>query len=180
MNVTSVSEPLHSEKDRRRFCWSISAVSGTASPSASRAVMAVWFGVAASGGSTNSVLHLIALAREAKVPLTIDDFDEISRRTPLITDLMPSGKYAAADLDKAGGTQVVAKRMVEAGYLAPTAVTCTGRSIAEEAESAVPSVPETPANEINDGTRTNASSRDMGSRHRSRALPRASRRRENP
>jgi dihydroxy-acid dehydratase len=83
------------------------------------------------------VLHLIALAREAKVPLTIDDFDDISRRTPLITDLMPSGKYAAADLDKAGGTQVVAKRMVEAGYLTPSCVTCTGKTIAEEAESAV-------------------------------------------
>ncbi|HWV24472.1 MAG TPA: dihydroxy-acid dehydratase, partial [Thermomicrobiales bacterium] len=68
-------------------------------------------GVAASGGSTNSVLHLLALAREAKVPLTIDDFDAISRRTPLITDLFPSGKYAAADLDKAGGTQLVAKRL---------------------------------------------------------------------
>ena len=94
-------------------------------------------GVAASGGSTNSVLHLISLAREAKVPLTIDDFDEISRRTPLITDLMPSGKYAAADLDKAGGTLVVAKRMVDAGYLDPTCITCTGRTIAEEAESAV-------------------------------------------
>ncbi len=66
-------------------------------------------GVAASGGSTNSVLHLLALAREADVPLTIDDFDEISRRTPLICDLMPGGRYSAFDLDLgrryAGGCQ---------------------------------------------------------------------------
>jgi dihydroxy-acid dehydratase len=94
-------------------------------------------GVAASGGSTNSVLHLLALAREAGVPLTIDDFDEISRRTPLITDLMPSGKYAAADLDKAGGTHVVAKRMADAGYLKDSALTVTGRSLVAEAESAL-------------------------------------------
>jgi dihydroxy-acid dehydratase len=94
-------------------------------------------GVAASGGSTNSVLHLIALAREAGVPLTIDDFDQISRRTPLITDLMPSGKYAAADLDKAGGTHVVAKRMAEAGYLNDTALTVTGRTLMAEAENAL-------------------------------------------
>jgi dihydroxy-acid dehydratase len=93
-------------------------------------------GVAASGGSTNSVLHLIALAREAGVRLSIDDFDEISRRTPLITDLMPSGKYAAADLDKAGGTHIVAKRMADAGYLNPNAITVTGRTLVEEAASA--------------------------------------------
>ncbi len=74
-------------------------------------------GVSASGGSTNSVLHLLALAREAGVELSIDDFDVVSRRTPLIADLMPGGKYAAADLDKAGGTQLVAKRLVEGGYL---------------------------------------------------------------
>jgi dihydroxy-acid dehydratase len=94
-------------------------------------------GVAASGGSTNSVLHLLALAREAGVDLTIDDFDVISRRTPLITDLMPSGKYAAADLDKAGGIQLVAQRMVEAGYLDGSRPTPTGRTLAEEAALAV-------------------------------------------
>src|SRR5436853_2365353 len=74
-------------------------------------------GVAASGGSTNAVLHLLALARECNVPLTIDDFDEISRRTPLICDMMPGGRYAAADLDKAGGTPLVAQRMVSAGLV---------------------------------------------------------------
>jgi dihydroxy-acid dehydratase len=94
-------------------------------------------GVAASGGSTNSVLHLLALAREAGVDLTIDDFDVISRRTPLITDLMPSGKYAAADLDKAGGIQLVAQRMVEAGYLDGSRLTPTGRTLAEESALAV-------------------------------------------
>jgi dihydroxy-acid dehydratase len=94
-------------------------------------------GVSASGGSTNSVLHLLALAREAGVELSIDDFDVVSRRTPLIADLMPGGKYAAADLDKAGGTQLVAQRLAEAGYLHGNAITPTGRTLAEEAESAV-------------------------------------------
>ena len=61
------------------------------------------------------MLHLLALAREVGVPLTIDDFDEISRRTPLICDLMPGGRYAAADLDLAGGTPLVAQRLVDGG-----------------------------------------------------------------
>lgn len=94
-------------------------------------------GVSASGGSTNAVLHLLALAREAGVPLTIEDFDVISRRTPLITDLMPSGKYAAADLDTAGGTQIVARRLVEGGYLDGSQATPTGKTLAEESASAV-------------------------------------------
>jgi dihydroxy-acid dehydratase len=89
-------------------------------------------GVAASGGSTNAVLHLLALAREAGVSLTIEEFDEISRRTPLITDLMPSGKYAAADLDKAGGIQLVAQRLMNAGYLDGSRPTPSGRTLAEE------------------------------------------------
>jgi len=93
-------------------------------------------GVCATGGSTNSVLHLIALAREAGVALDIDDFDEISRRTPLIADMMPGGKYAAADLDKAGGIQLVAKRMVEGGLLHGDAITPTGRTLAEEVGTA--------------------------------------------
>jgi dihydroxy-acid dehydratase len=65
------------------------------------------------GGSTNSVLHLLALAREAGVPLTIDDFDRISRRTPIIADLRPGGTYVALDVDRAGGIALIAKRMVE-------------------------------------------------------------------
>ncbi|MDP9366018.1 MAG: dihydroxy-acid dehydratase [Chloroflexota bacterium] len=93
-------------------------------------------GVAASGGSTNSVLHLLALAREAGIPLTIDDFDNISRRTPLFCDLMPGGRYAAADLDRAGGTPLVAKRLVEAGLVHADQPTVTGRTFAEEAAAA--------------------------------------------
>lgn len=101
-------------------------------------------GVAASGGSTNSVLHLIALARETGIPLTIDDFDEISRRTPLFCDLMPGGKYSAFDLDLAGGTPVVAKRMVDAGLVHADAVTVTGKTFAEAAEVAK----ETPGQDV--------------------------------
>jgi dihydroxy-acid dehydratase len=101
-------------------------------------------GVAASGGSTNSVLHLIALAREAGVPLTIDDFDEISRRTPLFCDLMPGGRYAAFDLDLAGGTPVVAKRMVDAGLVHGDAMTVTGQTFAEAAANAK----ETPGQDV--------------------------------
>jgi len=101
-------------------------------------------GVAASGGSTNSVLHLLALAREANIPLTIDDFDEISRRTPLICDLMPGGRYAAFDLDLAGGTPVVAKRMAEANLVHGDAMTVTGQTFAEAAATAK----ETPGQDV--------------------------------
>jgi dihydroxy-acid dehydratase len=93
-------------------------------------------GVAASGGSTNSVLHLIALAREAGVPLTIDDFDEISRRTPLICDLMPGGRYAAFDLDLAGGTPIVARRLAQTGLVHNDAMTVTGKTFAQAAADA--------------------------------------------
>jgi dihydroxy-acid dehydratase len=101
-------------------------------------------GVASSGGSTNSVLHLIALAREAGIPLTIDDFDQISRRTPLYCDLMPGGRYAASDLDLAGGTPVVAKRMVDAGLVHEDAMTVTGDTFAEAAAKAK----ETPGQDV--------------------------------
>lgn len=94
-------------------------------------------GVAASGGSTNSVLHLLALAREADVELSIDDFDDISRRTPLIADLMPGGQYAAADLDAAGGIQLVAQRLIEANLLDGSLITPTGKTLAAEAALAV-------------------------------------------
>ncbi len=101
-------------------------------------------GVAASGGSTNSVLHLLALAREAGIPLTIDDFDAISRRTPLFCDLMPGGRYAAADLDTAGGTPLVAQRLVEAGLVHGEQKTVTGRTFADEAARAT----ETPGQDV--------------------------------
>jgi dihydroxy-acid dehydratase len=93
-------------------------------------------GVAASGGSTNAVLHLLALAREAGIPLTIDDFDEISRRTPLIASLKPGGRYVALDLDRAGGTPLLAKRLIEAGLMHGDQLTPTGRTIGEEAAQA--------------------------------------------
>src|SRR5436309_7220497 len=94
-------------------------------------------GVAASGGSTNAVLHLLALAREVDVPLTIDDFDRVSRRTPLWADLKPGGRFTAVDLGRAGGTGVVAKRLVAAGLVDGNASTPTGLGFAEEAGRAV-------------------------------------------
>jgi dihydroxy-acid dehydratase len=101
-------------------------------------------GVAATGGSTNAVLHLIAIAREAGVPLAIEDFDRISSRTPILVDLKPSGKFVAADVDKAGGIPVIAQRLVAGGYVDGSAVTCTGRTFAEEAAKAK----ETPGQEV--------------------------------
>jgi dihydroxy-acid dehydratase len=90
-------------------------------------------GVATTGGSTNAVLHLMAMAREAGVPLEIDDFDRISDRTPLLGDMRPGGRYAAADLDRAGGTRLVAQRLVQGGYADANAMTVTGRTFGEEA-----------------------------------------------
>jgi len=93
-------------------------------------------GVAATGGSTNAVLHLLAMAREAGVALAIDDFQDICRRTPVLVDLKPGGRFVAVDVDKAGGIGVIAQRLVEGGYVDGSAATCTGRSLAEEAADA--------------------------------------------
>jgi len=93
-------------------------------------------GVAASGGSTNAVLHLLAIANEAKLPLSIDDFDRISAKTPIIADLKPGGRFVATDLFAAGGTALIAKRMIEAGLLKPDALTVTGKTIGQEADAA--------------------------------------------
>jgi len=93
-------------------------------------------GVAATGGSTNAVLHLLAIAKEANISLSIDDFDRISSRTPILVDLKPGGRFVATDLYAAGGTPLVAKRMLEAGLLRGDAITVTGRTIAEEAAAA--------------------------------------------
>ena len=90
--------------------------------------------VAATGGSTNAVLHLLAIAREAGVELSIDDFDRISERTPLIADLKPGGRFVANDLYKAGGIQLVAKRLIDAGLIHGDAITVTGKTIAEAAQ----------------------------------------------
>lgn len=92
--------------------------------------------VAATGGSTNSVLHLLAIADEAGVELEIDDFDKISSITPLIADLKPGGRFVANDLYEAGGIQLVAKKLLEAGKLHPDPITVTGKSIGEEAQKA--------------------------------------------
>ena len=90
--------------------------------------------VAATGGSTNAVLHLLAIAREAGVELTINDFDRISERTPLIADLKPGGRFVASDLYKAGGIQLVAKRLVDAGLIHGDTITVTGKTISEAAQ----------------------------------------------
>jgi dihydroxy-acid dehydratase len=100
--------------------------------------------VAATGGSTNAVLHLIAIAREAGVTLRLEDFDRISARTPLLADLKPGGRFVAVDLHKAGGTRIVASRLKGAGALHADAMTVSGRTIGEEADAAV----ETPGQEV--------------------------------
>ena len=91
---------------------------------------------AASGGSTNLVLHLLAIAREAGVPLDIDDFDRVSERTPIIADLKPGGRYTAVDLDRAGGTRLFGKRLLDARLIDGSQLTVTGRSLAEELQHA--------------------------------------------
>jgi dihydroxy-acid dehydratase len=101
-------------------------------------------GVAATGGSTNSVLHLLAIAREAGIPLSIDDFDRISSATPILADLKPGGRYVATDLYAAGGTALVAKRMLEAGLLRGDCLTVSGRTLAQEASNAK----ETPGQQV--------------------------------
>ena len=93
--------------------------------------------VCASGGSTNGVLHLLAVAREAGVELTIDDFERISRRTPLLADLKPGGRFVATDLYRAGGVPLILNRLAEAGILHADELTVSGRTIGEEAASAV-------------------------------------------
>ena len=92
---------------------------------------------AATGGSTNSVLHLLAIAHEAGAQLTIEDFDSVSRRTPIIADLRPGGKYVALDVDAAGGTQLLGKRLAEGDLVDASVMTATGRTFAQEVATAV-------------------------------------------
>lgn len=99
---------------------------------------------AATGGSTNAVLHTLAFAREAGIDFTIDEIEAISRRTPIITDLRPTGKYVALDLYKAGGVALVAKRMLEGGYLDGNTLTVTGKTLAESVATAQ----ETPGQQV--------------------------------
>jgi len=89
--------------------------------------------VAASGGSTNAVLHLLAIAREMGIKLSIDDFDAISARTPYICSLTPAGKYVASDYQAAGGSRLLTKRMIDAGFADGSALTVSGKTLAEEA-----------------------------------------------
>jgi dihydroxy-acid dehydratase len=100
--------------------------------------------VAATGGSTNAVLHLLAMAQEAGVELTIDDFNPVSDRTPLIADLRPGGRFVAKDVDDAGGNRLLARRLIEAGLVDGDQQTPTGRTLAEEAADAV----EAPGQEV--------------------------------
>jgi dihydroxy-acid dehydratase len=93
--------------------------------------------VAASGGSTNAILHLMALAHEAGVELDLEDFDRIAWATPLIVDLKPGGRFVATDLYEAGGVRLIAKRLLDAGHLHGGAPTVTGKTLAEEANEAV-------------------------------------------
>ncbi len=100
--------------------------------------------VATTGGSTNSVLHLLAIAKESGIDLSIDDFDTINQRVPLLADLKPGGQYMSADLFAAGGTTLVAQRLMEAGLLHGDEMTVTGQTIGEEARKAT----ETPQQKV--------------------------------
>jgi dihydroxy-acid dehydratase len=100
--------------------------------------------VATTGGSTNAVLHLLALAREAGVPLSLDDFQRISDQTPLYVDLIPGGRYTAVEVDRAGGIPVIVRRLLDGGYVHGRTLTVSGRTLAEEARAAV----ETPGQEV--------------------------------
>jgi dihydroxy-acid dehydratase len=100
--------------------------------------------VSASGGSTNGVLHLLAVAREAGIDLSIDDFERISKATPLLADLKPGGRFLATDLYAGGGVPLILSRLAEAGILHEDAITVSGRTIGEEAAAAV----ETPGQEV--------------------------------
>jgi dihydroxy-acid dehydratase len=92
--------------------------------------------VAATGGSTNAVLHLLAIAKEAGVPLDIEDFNQVNARVPLLADLKPGGRYVATDLYRAGGIPLVARRLLEGGHLHQDAITISGRTIGEHAKEA--------------------------------------------
>jgi dihydroxy-acid dehydratase len=100
--------------------------------------------VNATGGSTNAVLHLLAVAKEVGVELSLDDFDKVGRKTPLLADLKPGGKYVAPDMYAAGGTALVLKRLLDAGLLDGDAMTVTGRTMAEEIAGAT----ETPGQQV--------------------------------
>ncbi|MEM2079949.1 MAG: dihydroxy-acid dehydratase [Nitrososphaerota archaeon] len=96
---------------------------------------------AAMGGSTNAVLHLLAIAREAGVKLTLDDFDRVSKKTPYFVDLIPGGRYAVEDLDRAGGVPLVMKKLLEMGLMYGEALTVTGKTVGENLRNYEPPTP---------------------------------------
>jgi dihydroxy-acid dehydratase len=102
-----------------------------------KAIENAYVSACASGGSTNAVLHLLAIASEYDIPFTIDDFNAISDRTPHICDMSPGGKYAAKDYQEAGGSRLLAKRLLDAGLIDGTQITVTGKTLSEEAQHAV-------------------------------------------
>ena len=101
-----------------------------------RALLNAMTGIAATGGSTNGILHLLAIAREADVPLTLDELAEVGARTPVIASLAPSGRYVAADLHRAGGTATVIRELIRGGLFDGSAPTVTGRTLAEATQDA--------------------------------------------
>ena len=109
-----------------------------------QAIENAYVSACASGGSTNAVLHLLAIASEFHIPFTIDDFNAISDRTPLIADLSPGGKYAAKDYQDAGGSRLFAQRLLAAGLIDGSQITVTGKTLAEEAAHGV----ETPGQKV--------------------------------
>src|SRR5207249_9190021 len=100
--------------------------------------------VAATGGSTNAVLHLLAIARELDIPLELEDFDRIAERTPIVADLKPGGRFVATDLHAAGGVALVARELLKAGLVHGDAPNVDGRSLAQVASAVV----ETPGQEV--------------------------------
>ncbi len=98
--------------------------------------------VMALGGSTNAVLHLLAIAHEARVPLTLDDFNRIGDKVPHLADVKPFGRYVMTDIDRIGGVPVVMKALLDAGLLHGDTLTCTGRTMAENLEQLAPAAPD--------------------------------------
>jgi dihydroxy-acid dehydratase len=146
MGVNAIPQVDDRKHDAARYCGEVimSAVKNNLRPldivtraSIDNAIASV----AASGGSTNAVLHLLAFAREANIPLNIDDFQELSERTPLLADLKPAGRYTAADVDKAGGIPVIAKRLHDGGFVHSGAMTITGKTFGEQVNLVVKETP---------------------------------------
>ena len=130
---------------RRRWSWtSCDATCDRAASSPAQSLENAIAGVAATGGSTNAVLHLLAIASEFGIPLDIDDFDVVAARTPLIGDLRPGGRYSAADIDDAGGVGIVIRELLKQGLMHGEPTTVTGQSIADIAAS----VEETPGQQV--------------------------------